>query len=156
MKIKKYVPYLSSILLALSVGGLSAIFTIKGMPYYETQQKPFFSPPEALFPIVWTILYILMGIGAAMVWQSRSPEKGKALLLYGIQLAVNFFWSVIFFGLHQYFFAFLWLLLLIGLIIRMIQAFGKVNKTAAKLQIPYLLWCCFAAVLNFAVWFLNR
>lgn len=156
MKIKKYVPYLGSIALALSVGGLSAIFTMKGMPYYDMQQKPFFAPPKALFPIVWTILYILMGIGAAMVWQSRSPKKQKALLLYGIQLFVNFFWSVFFFGLHWYFFAFLWLLLLIVLIIKMIQAFAEVNKTAAKLQIPYLLWCCFAAVLNFAVWFLNR
>lgn len=156
MKMKKYVPYLSSIALALSVGGLSAIFTVKGMPYYDMQQKPFFTPPETLFPIVWTILYILMGIGAAMVWQSRSPEKQKALLLYGLQLFINFFWSVLFFGLHQYFLAFLWLLLLILLIVKMIQAFAKINKTAAKLQIPYLLWCCFAAVLNFSVWFLNR
>ena len=156
MTLKKYKPYLFSITIPLAVGGVSAFFTMKGMPYYDTQIKPWFSPPDAVFPIVWTILYILMGISAARIWQSADPKKKQALKTYVLQLAVNFFWSVIFFGLHQYFLAFLWLLLLIILIAKMILQFAQIDKTAAKLQIPYLLWCCFAAILNFEVWWLNR
>ncbi len=156
MTLKKYKPYFKSIVLPLIVGGVSAIFTMKGMPYYDMQEKPFFTPPDIAFPIVWTILYILMGISAAKVKQSNDPKKKQALKTYYLQLAVNFFWSVIFFGLHQYFLAFLWLLLLILLILKMIKEFAQIDLTAAKLQIPYLLWCCFAAALNFGVWWLNR
>ena len=156
MTLKKYKPYLKSIVLPLAVGGLSAVFTMKGMPYYQMQEKPFFTPPDIVFPIVWTILYIFMGISAARVKQSNDPKKTKALKTYYLQLAVNFFWSVIFFGLHQYFLAFLWLLLLIILVAKMIKKFAQIDLTAAKLQIPYLLWCCFAAALNFGVWWLNR
>ena len=146
MTIKKYKPYLISIAIPLAVGGLSAFFTIKGMPYYEMQQKPFFTPPEAAFPIVWTILYILMGISAARIWKSNDPKKGRALKIYGLQLAANYIWSVIFFGL----------LFLIGLIVKMIAAFAPIDRTAAKLQIPYLIWCIFAAAVNFGVWRLNH
>ena len=156
MTLKKYKPYLKSIVLPLAVGGLSAVFTMKGMPYYDMQEKPFFTPPDIAFPIVWTILYILMGISAARVKQSNDPKKKQALKTYYLQLAVNFFWSVIFFGLHQYFLAFLWLLLLIILVAKMIRDFAQIDLTAAKLQIPYLLWCIFAAALNFGVWWLNR
>ena len=156
MTLKKYKPYLKSIILPLAVGGLSAIFTMKGIPYYQMQEKPFFTPPDIVFPIVWTILYVLMGISAARVKQSNDPKKAKALKTYHLQLAVNFFWSVLFFGLHQYFLAFLWLLLLIILVAKMIKKFAQIDLTAAKLQIPYLLWCCFAAALNFGVWWLNR
>ncbi|MBO5330333.1 MAG: tryptophan-rich sensory protein [Anaerotignum sp.] len=156
MTLKKYKPYLKSIILPLAVGGLSAVFTMKGMPYYDMQEKPFFTPPDIVFPIVWTILYILMGISAACVKQSNDPRKKQALKTYYLQLAVNFFWSIIFFGLHQYFLAFLWLLLLILLVAKMIKDFAQIDLTAAKLQIPYLLWCIFAAALNFGVWWLNR
>ena len=156
MTLRKYKPYLKSIALPLAVGGLSAVFTMKGMPYYEMQEKPFFTPPDIVFPIVWTILYIFMGISAARVKQSNDPKKAKALKTYYLQLAVNFLWSVIFFGLHQYFLAFIWLLLLIILVTKMIREFAQIDLTAEKLQIPYLLWCCFAAALNFGVWWLNR
>lgn len=156
MTLKKYKPYLVSIAIALAVGGSSAIFTAKGMPYYDMQEKPWFAPPNIVFPIVWTILYVLMGISAAKIWQTNDSQKKSALQIYAWQLAVNFFWSVIFFGLHQYFLAFLWLLLLIVLVVKMIFAFAEIKKTAARLQLPYLLWCCFAAILNFAVWWLNR
>ena len=156
LTIRKYRPYLKSIALPLAVGSLSSVFTIMGMPYYEMQEKPFFTPPNFLFPIVWTILYLLMGISAEMVRQSADPKKKDMLQTYYLQLAVNFFWSVLFFGLHQYFIAFLCLLLLIILIIKMIREFAEISLTAAKLQIPYLLWCCFASVLNFGVWWLNR
>ena len=156
MTLKKYKPYLKSIAIPLAVGGVSAFFTMKGMPYYDMQKKPFFTPPNAVFPIVWTILYTLMGVSAAMIWQSNDPKKKDALKTYALQLAVNFFWSVLFFGLHQYFLAFLWLLLLILLVAKMIKEFAQINLKAAKLQIPYLLWCIFAAAINFGVWWLNR
>lgn len=156
MTLKKYKPYFKSIILPLAVGGVSAIFTTKGMPYYDMQEKPFFTPPNAVFPIVWTVLYVLMGISAARIKRSNDPKKKQALKTYWLQLAVNFFWSVLFFGLHQYFLAFLWLLLLILLVAKMIKDFAQIDLTAAKLQIPYLLWCIFAAILNFGVWWLNR
>lgn len=156
MKKRNYLPYLLSILIPLVIGGIAAIFTVKGMPFYEMQRKPWFTPPKILFPIVWTILYILMGISSAMIWKSGSPNKTAALKLYAVQLIVNFFWSVIFFGLHWYFFAFLWLLLLIVLVWMMIRAFRSICPAAGYLQIPYLIWCIFAAILNFSIWFLNR
>lgn len=156
MKKRKYLPYLISILIPLAVCGIAAIFTVKGMPFYKTQKKPWFTPPDILFPIVWTILYVLMGIGSAIIWKSDSPKKRPALKNYAVQLIVNFFWSVIFFGLHWYLIAFLWLLLLIVLVIKMIKSFYPISSIASNLQIPYLLWCCFASILNFSVWFLNR
>lgn len=156
MTLKKYKPYLKAIALPLAVGAISAFFTMKGMPYYEMQEKPFFTPPNITFPIVWTILYVLMGISAAKIKLSSDSKKNDALKTYWLQLIFNFFWSVIFFGLHQYFLAFLWLLLLIGLIIKMIREFVQIDLTAAKLQIPYLLWCIFATILNFSVWWLNK
>ena len=97
MKKRKYLPYFISILIPLAIGGIAAIFTVKGMPFYESQRKPWFTPPKFLFPIVWTILYLLMGIGAALIWQSDSPSKRTALKRYAVQLAANFLWSVIFF-----------------------------------------------------------
>ena len=156
MSLKKYKPYLKSIALPLAVGAVSAFITMKGMPYYQMQEKPFFTPPNIVFPIVWTVLYVLMGISVARIKQSNDPDQSKALKTYLLQLGVNFFWSVFFFGLHRYFLAFLWLLLLIYLVAKMIKDFADVDLKAAKLQIPYLIWCCFAAVLNFSVWWLNR
>ena len=153
---KKYKPYLKSIAVPLAVGGVSAFFTMKGMPYYDMQKKPFFAPPNIVFPFVWTVLYILMGISAAKIWKSDDQKRNQALKTYALQLLVNFLWSVIFFGLHQYFLAFLWLLLLIFLVLKMIREFSQIDPKAAKLQVPYLLWCCFAAILNFGVWWLNR
>ena len=156
MTLKKYKPYLKSIVLPWAVGAVSAFITMKGMPYYEMQKKPSFTPPNIVFPIVWTIIYTLMGISAAKVNMSSDPKKKEALKTYYLQLAVNFLWSVLFFGLHNYFLAFLCLLLLIILIINMIKEFAQIELNAAKLQIPYLIWCCFAAILNFSVWWLNR
>ncbi len=155
MKYRKYFQYAVSAGIALAIGGLSAIFTVKGMPYYQQQLKPWFTPPAALFPIVWSILYILMGVGAARIWKSSAAGRSAALRIYAVQLMVNFFWSVIFFGLHWYFAAFLWLLLLIILILAMMRAFAPIDRCAARLQIPYLIWCCFAAVLNATIWLLN-
>ena len=146
------------ILLTEAVGALSGWFSRNGMEVYmETIQKPSLSPPGWLFPIVWTILYALLGLGAARIWlASASRERSLSLNLFIAQLVINFFWSLIFFNLQAFGFALLWLLLLWGLVLWMIFSFWKVDPLAAKLQIPYLLWLSFAAYLNYGVWMLNK
>lgn len=151
-------PYVFWILLAEAVGALSGWLSREGSEVFsQTVIQPPLSPPAILFPIVWTILYALMGIGAAQVSLTpSSPERSRSLNLVVIQLVVNFFWSLIFFNAQAYGFAFLWLLLLWVLVLLMILAFRKVDPLAAWLQIPYLLWLTFAAYLSFGVWYLNR
>lgn len=146
------------ILLAEAVGALSGWLTREGTQIYaQTIVKPPLSPPGWVFPVVWAILYALMGIGAAKVYQApASKTRSMGLNLFITQLVVNFFWSPIFFNLQDFGFSLLWLLLLWGLVLWMILAFRKVDPLAAKLQIPYLLWLTFAAYLNFGVWYLNR
>lgn len=158
MKNRNWKLYVLWILLAEAVGGLSGWLSRDGMRLYsQTVTQPPLSPPMILFPIVWTILYALMGIGAARIWISaESPERSRGLNLFVAQLVVNFFWSLIYFNLQAFGFAFLWLLLLWALVAWMIITFYKTDKLAALLQIPYLLWLTFAAYLNFAVWIINR
>ena len=146
------------ILLTEAVGALSGWLSRDGMQLYmQTVEKPSLSPPGWVFPIVWTILYALLGFGAARIWLApASGERSRSLNLFITQLVINFFWSLIFFNLQAFGFAFLWLLLLWGLVLWMIISFRKVDPLAAKLQIPYLLWLSFAAYLNFGVWYLNR
>lgn len=144
-----------SILIPLVTGFLSYFLSRSGMAYYETLNKPALNPPSILFPIVWTILYILMGISSYIVYTSDSPFRQKALKWYVIQLIFNFGWSIIFFGLSKLLFAYIWLLILIASIVVMIYYFYKVKPIAAYLQIPYLLWCIFAAYLNLSIYFLN-
>lgn len=145
-----------SILIPLVIGGISAIFTYNAMDSYDLLTKPAFSPPNILFPIVWTILFILMGISSYMIYTSNDEERGDALRIYGIQLVLNFFWSIIFFSLELRLVSFVWIILLIIAVIVMIVRFLKINKTAGYLQIPYLLWLLFAAVLNLSIYLLNR
>ena len=155
----KIKPYVISILIALAVGGLSAWLIRDGMAQYIEMEKPPLSPPALLFPIVWTILFILMGISSAIIYVNRDKNKEiseGALRIYGIQLAVNFFWSIIFFNMQAYLFAFIWLVLLWVLILIMILEFRKISHAAAWLQLPYLLWVTFAGYLTFAVWLMNR
>ena len=154
MKIRNKSALIISILIPLAVGSMSALFS-GNMSSYSILDKPAFSPPGFIFPIVWTILYILMGISSYIVYSSNSPNKPKALLIYGIQLLFNFCWSIIFFGLDLYLFAFIWLIALIFIIIIMIRQFYIVSPLAAYLQIPYLIWCIFAAYLNFSIFILN-
>ena len=158
MKKRTWKPYLFWILLAEGVGALSGWLTREGTQLYnETIIQPPLSPPSIVFPIVWAILFALMGIGAARVYLApASNNRSRALLVFLVQLAVNFFWSIIFFNLQAFGFAFLWLLLLWVLILWMIVRFWRVEPLAAWLQIPYLLWVTFAAYLNFGVWLLNR
>ncbi len=143
-----------SILIPLAVGSLSA-FLSGNMSMYASLNKPAFSPPTYIFPIVWTVLYILMGISSYIIFVSGDANSTKALKIYGLQLFFNFCWSIIFFGFSQYLLAFLWLIILIILIIIMIQLFYKINPIAAYLQIPYLLWCIVAAYLNFKIYMMN-
>ena len=156
---EKFKAYLISIGIALGVGGLSALLTNGSMNLYEDIIRPPLSPPSWLFPVVWTVLFILMGISAAMIYLDRNtpvPQKKSALYTYTLSLIVNFFWSIIFFNMRAYLFAFIWLLLLLYLIIRTIMKYYKINPLAAYLQIPYLLWVSFAGYLTIAIWILNK
>lgn len=156
---KKIKPYLISIAIALAVGGLSALLTRSGMDRYNAViVKPALSPPMWLFPVVWSILYILMGISAALVYKkplANADTVGAALRVYGLQLIVNFFWSIIFFNMQAFLFAFIWTIVLWILIIVMIVMFTRINKLAGLLQIPYLIWVTFAAYLTLMVYLLN-
>ena len=149
--------YLFWIALAEGVGALAGWLTRDGNEWYRQYvQQPPLSPPAIVFPIVWGILYALLGIGAARVSLTEpSPARSLGLNLFIVQLIVNFFWSLIFFNLRAYGFALFWLLLLWVLIIWMIAAFWQTDRIAAWLQVPYLLWVTFAAYLNWGVWALN-
>ena len=148
--------YAFFVLLSEAVGVVSGLISASGMAAYETAAKSALTPPAILFPIVWTILYALMGVGAARVWLSpASQERTRGIAVFFVQLAVNFFWSIIFFNLQAYGFAFVWILLLWVLIIAMILLFRKSDHLAAWLQIPYLIWVTFAAYLTYAAWTLN-
>lgn len=156
---KKIKPYVISILIALAVGGLSAWLTRDSMEIYSTVNQPAIAPPAWLFPIVWGILFVLMGISAALIFTDKNAtpaEKASALKVYGLQLAVNFFWSLIFFNLRNWLFAFIWLILLWVLIIIMIVKFYRIRPIAGLLQIPYLLWVTFAGYLNLMIYLLNK
>ena len=145
-----------SLLISLGVGGLSALLTMGSMDIYKYLDKPPLAPPSIVFPIVWTILFILMGISAYLIYNSNSEHKQKALLIYGIQLLVNFIWPILFFVLNYRLIALFIIIILLILIIIMIIKFYKINKLAAYLQIPYLLWVSFATYLNLGFYILNR
>ena len=146
------------ILAVEAVGALSGFLTREGAEAYgETIAKPPLSPPGVVFPVVWGILFLLMGISAARVYlASAAPTRSRGLLSFLLQLVFNFFWSLIFFNLQAFGFALLWLAVLWGLIVWMILTFRQVDTLSAWLQVPYLLWVTFAGYLNFGVWVLNR
>ena len=154
MKHKKV--YIISIAIALAVGGLSALLTRDSMESFAALNRPPLSPPGIVFPIVWTVLYTLMGISAARIWLSNDPDLPDALFLHGAQLFVNFFWSIFFFNLELYLFSFFWLLLLLALVTAMTVRFYRIDPTAGLLQLPYILWLLFAAYLNMGIYLLNR
>ena len=143
-----------SILIPVAVGSISALISRIPGRYAGIQQPPF-SPPAIVFPIVWTVLYILMGISAYMISRSEDARKSRALSVYALQLFFNFFWSILFFRFSWYLPAFFWLAAMIVLILIMIFRFFQIKPLAAYLQIPYLFWCLFAAYLNFGVYWLN-
>ena len=153
---RKIKTYIINILIPLAVGGISAFLTMDAMKEFSSLNQPPLSPPPILFPIVWTILYTLMGIGAALVLTSPAPQsKGLAIRVYALQLFLNFLWPLLFFGAGAYTLAAIELLLLLFTVIVMTYLFSKSSKLAAYLQIPYILWLAFAAYLNIAVAILN-
>ena len=149
---------LISIAIPLLVGGIAGLLTRTGTQAYATMAKPPLSPPAILFPIVWTILYTLMGVSSYLIRTKAddSSASAQAQNLYFYQLVVNFLWSFFFFSFQWYFFSFLWILLLWGLVAAMIKAFSSISKVAAYINVPYLIWLTFAAYLNLGVWWLNR
>lgn len=157
MKEHKWIPYVLWILFPEAVGFLSGWLARQGSELYsETIVKPPLSPPAMVFPIVWGLLFLLMGIGAAQIYLAEpSPARTRSLRIFLLQLAFNFFWSILFFNLQNYALALGWLVVLFALILWMILAFAGVDRTAALLQIPYLLWVAFAGYLNLGVLLLN-
>lgn len=156
--ISKIKPYAVSILIALLVGGASLFLTRNNMDIYDELITPPLAPPSILFPIVWTVLYVLMGISAAMIYTAKDEpfrERYSALAIYASSLVVNFSWSIIFFNLKAYLFAFIWLLFLLFLIVKTIMQYKKIRPIAAYLQIPYAVWVAFAGYLNLGIWVLN-
>ena len=153
----KLKPLLINLFIPLAVGGISALLTMGSMETFEKIKQPPLSPPGWLFPVVWTILYILMGISAYLIATSSAGNKQKrnAFIIYGIQLLFNFFWSIIFFNMENYLFAFIWLVALWVLIIANVFLFYRISKPAGLLLVPYLLWVTFAGYLNFMIYLLN-
>lgn len=146
--------YIKSILIPVGVGLIIGAITSSSIEY-NTLIKPVLAPPSILFPIVWTILYVLMGISYGIL-ESKSLVFQEIKFIYYLQLFVNALWSIIFFTFEWRLFAFIWLLILILLIIIMIIKFYNKDKVAGLLQIPYLLWSLFASYLNLSIYILNR
>ena len=149
--------YAAWVLFTEAVGALAGWLTRSGIQLYtQTVTQPPLAPPPIVFPIVWAILYALMGIGGARVFLSVSSlSRTRGLVLYLLQLAVNFCWPLLFFSLRAYGLSLVWLALLWVLIWVMLAAFRRVDPLAAWLQLPYLLWVSFALYLNWGVWQLN-
>ena len=141
----------------LAVGALAGLLSRGGMEDYKSVYKPLLAPPGWVFPVVWTILYILMGLASYLVYTSTaSPERiRRAMTAYVLQLAANFIWPLIFFVLGAYLAAFIWLILLFALALACALRFGYIDARAGKLMAPYLLWLFFAAYLNLGVYLLN-
>lgn len=156
MKINKRILFVC-IAIPLMVGAVSAILTRNSMEVFEFLNKPPLAPPGWLFPVVWTILYVLMGVSSYLILTSDADREDitAAIRIYAYQLVVNFLWSTFFFNFEWYFFSFLWLILLWVLVLIMILRFKNINKLAAYLNIPYLIWLTFAGYLNFGIWLLN-
>lgn len=157
MKIKIW-NWVKCVAIPLAVGGVAGFFTMGGMKAFQLMKQPPLSPPQWLFPVVWTILYVLMGLASCKVKHAEAAEQERtdALTIYFAQLVVNFLWPVFFFNFQLYLFSFGWLILLWVLVYRMIQNFYPISRKAAYLCVPYLAWLTFAAYLNLGVWWLNR
>ena len=154
----KWKPLLLALALPLAVGGFSAFLTRDGMRAFASLRQPPLSPPAWLFPVVWTLLYLSMGLAAYLVWVSGVSDRrrDRALTVYGLSLAANFLWPILFFTVQAWLAAFLLLLLLWALVGIAALLFGAITPRAGKLLLPYLAWLTFAAYLNLGVWLLNR
>lgn len=141
------------IFIPLILGGLIGFFLKDNFSFYQTLNKPFFAPPKWLFPVVWSILYLLMGISYYLVRKEDNNPKDK--YLFYLQLFVNLLWPILFFKFEQLLLSSFWIFILDVLIILMILSFKKINPKASQLQIPYLIWSLFATFLNISIFFLN-
>ena len=149
--------FIIAITIPLLIGFSSSFFTVSEIgSWYQTIEKPSWNPPNWIFGPVWTTLYVLMGISLFLVWKSSALHKRSAIILFSLQIVLNFFWSFIFFKQHQIGLAFAEILALWSMILLNIFAFGRINKLAAWLLVPYISWVSFAAILNFTIWQLNR
>jgi translocator protein len=147
-----------AIAIPLAVGFISGFFTITGVgSWYQTIQRPSWNPPGWIFGPVWTTLYVMMGIALYLIWKADTSRnlKNYAILLFALQLTLNFLWSFIFFNQHQPGWAFAEIVALWVLILFTIFAFAKINSLAAWLLVPYISWVSFAAILNYSIWKLN-
>lgn len=139
----------------LLIGGASALLTMNSMEKYKEINRPALSPPGWIFPVVWTILFILMGIASYIIYESDSPNKAKALTIYVVQLLLNLSWSLVFFNLDQYWISVAIIIALDILIALNIAFFGSISKVAAFLLLPYMIWALFATYLNISIAMLN-
>ena len=154
---EKIRPYAGFSALALCVGALTGILTSGEMEAFSALNQPPLSPPGWLFPVAWTVLYLLMGLSMGLVWRSDAGyHRRRVLRLWCVQLGMNFLWTLLFFNLQLRLFAFFWLLGLLAIVGWMTAEMEQAQKTAARLQIPYLLWLVFAGYLNLGVYLLNR
>jgi translocator protein len=153
-----WIKFIVSLALPLTVGAVAGMATIAEIPgWYAGLNKPSFNPPNYLFGPVWTTLYAMMGVVLFLVWKTKADKaiKQKAMVLFAVQLVLNFCWSFIFFSAHQLGWALVEIVVLWLCILLTIFAFGKISKPAAWLLVPYICWVSFATVLNFALWRLN-
>ena len=157
MKLNKRLLFIC-IAIPLIVGAVAVLLTQNSMEVFSMVEKPPLAPPSWLFPVAWTILYILMGVSSYIIITSDAEfyDIAEAMRIYVYQLIVNFLWPTFFFNFRWYFFSFLWLVLLWILVFFMIRKFSMINKVAALLNIPYLVWLTFAGYLNLGIWWLNR
>lgn len=147
--------FLSNLLLSLGGAIILSLTIFNSFFDYNKINLPFFAPPRLLFPIVWSILYILMAYSATLIIQSDSLNRNEALSVYYRQLLINFLWPFLFFYLKFYDFAFLWIVFLWANVLYMILIFYPISSRSALLQIPYLIWISFAGILNLSIYYLN-
>ncbi len=157
MRIRK-VPLIICLLIPLAIGGLSVLLTNGSMEAFSRLKQPPLSPPQWAFPVAWTILYLLMGWASYLVYVSDAPHNRikRALVVYAVQLLLNFCWTMIYFAAAQYLLAFIWLVVLFAMILITFSQFRRRSKLAAYLLIPYIAWVAFAGYLNMGVYLLNR
>lgn len=144
-----------NIAVPIGLGAISSLITRNGMKEFALINQPPLSPPSWLFGVAWTALYAIMGISSYIIRQNDPSKTKTGLAFYTLQLAFNVTWPLLFFGAKAYLLSFVWLLILLALVIAMTVSFFKIDKKAGLLQIPYILWLCFAAYLNFGVYVLN-
>lgn len=156
MERKRILRLVVAVLLTNAAGFLGSIFTTPNIGgWYASIQKPAFTPPNWVFAPAWTTLFVLMGISLFLVWEKGLKKNKMAVSIFGLQLALNVLWSVLFFGMQNPFLAFVEIIALWIAILGTIFLFYKVDRKAAWLLVPYIAWVSFAAFLNYSVWILN-